>query len=95
MSLNKVELTNRTVEVTGLTKKDTIATIEALFGVMADALSNGEEIAIPHFGKFKVVVKAERGGVNPQNPKEHITIPAKKVVKFVTSSVLKESVANG
>lgn len=93
MSMTKQDLTNEVVKVTGLTKKDTMKTIDELFNVMAEAIAAGEEIAIYHFGKFKSVVKAGRTGVNPQNPSEKIEIPSKKYPKFTPSSVLKKLVA--
>lgn len=94
MALNKQDLVNKIVEGTNLTKKDTLATIDELFIVMANEIAAGEEIAIPSFGKFKTVVKAARSGVNPQNPSERITIPERRCPKFAPSSVLKQMVAN-
>ena len=90
--MNKQDLANEIVKETKLTKKDTLVTLDALFLVMADALADGEEIAIPHFGKFKTVIKKERSGVNPQNVNERIVIPEKRYPKFLPSSVLKRMV---
>lgn len=91
--MNRQDLANEVVKGTGLTKRDTLATIEELFVVMANALAKGEEIAIPHFGKFRVIVKAARKGVNPRDVNEVISIPEKKYPKFYPSSVLKGMVA--
>lgn len=94
MVINKVELANRVAKDTGVTKKDTTAIIESVFNVLATALIDGEEVAIPHFGKFKTVIRSERLGVNPKDTSERITIPAKRVVKFTPSSGLKRDVSN-
>jgi nucleoid DNA-binding protein len=51
----------------------------------------GEEISIPGFGKFSVVTRKERTGLNPQTKKK-IKIPEKKAPKFTGAKALKESV---
>jgi DNA-binding protein HU-beta len=51
----------------------------------------GEEISIPGFGKFSVVTRKARTGLNPQTKKK-IKIPAKKAPKFTSSKTLKDSV---
>ena len=51
----------------------------------------GEEISIPGFGKFSVVTRKARTGLNPQTKKK-IKIPAKKVPKFTGAKALKDSV---
>lgn len=45
---------------------------------------------IPGIGKLKVIDKAERQSRNPRTG-ESITVPARKVVKFSQSSVLKDA----
>jgi nucleoid DNA-binding protein len=51
----------------------------------------GEEISIPGFGKFSVVTRKARTGLNPQTKKK-IKIPAKKAPKFTSAKALKDSV---
>ena len=76
------------------TKKATEDIMKATFEVIADALARGESVTIPHFGKFAVVMKSEKTGVNPQNPAEKIIIPARKSAKFKPSVALKKIVNN-
>jgi integration host factor subunit alpha len=51
-------------------------------------LQKGEPIIIPNFGKFTVRSKANRLGRNPSTG-EAIMIPARRVVTFNASSLLK------
>lgn len=92
--MNKQDLTNEVVKVTGFTKKDTMETINAVFDVIASLMVSGEEVSIPRFGKFKAYIRAERGGVNPQDTSERIVIPEKRCPKFTPASALKEMIAN-
>ncbi len=54
-------------------------------------LEEGGEIGIPGLGKFKVIERAARKGVNPRTGKK-IKIPAKKAPKFVPAKALKDAV---
>lgn len=92
--MNKQDLTNEVVKVTGLTKRDTMDTINAVFSVIANSMADGVEVSIPHFGKFKSYLRAERNGVNPKDTTERIVIPEKKCPKFLPASGLKEMIAN-
>ena len=47
------------------------------------------EVRIMGFGTFKKSKRAARTGVNPQNPKEKIKIPAMNVVTFKAGSEFK------
>ena len=94
MVVNKTELINRVAKGTGFTKKDTEVFLDSVFDVVAKAMISGEEVSIPHFGKFKTVIRAGRLGVNPQNTDERIEIPDKIVIKFAPSAGLKKDVLN-
>ena len=54
---------------------------KAFVATVAEALKNGEEVALAGFGTFKVKNKAARKGINPQT-KQVITIPATKAPSF-------------
>jgi nucleoid DNA-binding protein len=58
---------------------------------VADSLVAGQEVYIPGFGKFSVVVRKARTGLNPQTKKK-INIPETKVPKFTAAKALKESI---
>jgi DNA-binding protein HU-beta len=68
--------------------------IRGIFAVIHELMAEGEDVAIPGFGKFSIVERAPRTGRNPQTGKA-MKIPAKKVVKFTPAKFLKEAVAGG
>lgn len=89
--MNKTELITRISEVNETTKKAAGEQLEAILAAITEALVAGEEVSLTGFGKFSVVERAERQGVNPATS-EKITIPASKAPKFKASSTLKNLV---
>ena len=86
--MNRTELIAAVAERTGSTKAQAQEMVDAVFGVMADALSESkEEVAIADFGRFFIKQQAERTGYNPQTG-EKITIEAKEKVAFKASASL-------
>lgn len=67
--------------------------VSGVFEYLAGALSEGSEISIPGFGKFKVQDKPEREVRNPSTG-EMMTTPAKRVFKFTPAKVLKDRIAS-
>ena len=65
--------------------------VKAIFGEIRHAIIRDEPVSIPGFGKFVVIERKARRGVNPQTG-ESIQIPASKTVKFKVSKSLKEDV---
>ena len=78
----------------GFSKKDTVELVDAVFGVMKDALEKGENVKVSGFGKFVVREKNERLGRNPKTGEE-LTISARRVVTFKPSTILRESLNEG
>ena len=66
--------------------------LQAMFDVAAKAIAAGEDVSIPHFGKFKLRLQNARTGRNPSSG-EKLDIPEKSVVKFQPSTHLRESAA--
>lgn len=73
------------------TKKHAAEALDLVFGTIADQLCNGEEVSVPGFGKFSVVKRAARTGINPRTRKK-MKIKATKVPKFTAAKALKEGV---
>ena len=90
--MNKLELVNRMAEIAGLTKTDTKKVLDAFVQATTEDLVKGNKIQLVGFGTFSISERAARKGRNPQKPSEIINIPAKKVVKFVVGSELKNAV---
>jgi nucleoid DNA-binding protein len=89
--MTKAEFVDKLAEKGKITKKLATEALELVFSIIGEALVNGDEIAVPGFGKFSVVVRKARTGLNPQT-KEKINIPETKAAKFTAAKSLKESI---
>jgi len=78
-------------QVDGLNKKQAEKTIACLTDMITNELKHDREVTIAGFGTFTSFLRYARGGVNPRNPKERITIPAVRVAKFRTGKKLKDA----
>jgi DNA-binding protein HU-beta len=91
--VTKAELANEVASaVEGLTKKKAAEVVDAVLAAIQGSLSKGEKIQAVGFGTFEVQHRSARKGRNPQNPKEEINIPAKKVPIFRAGKALKDAV---
>ncbi len=95
--MNKTELRDALANKTGLTKKDSEAAINALFGtdrggIIASALRQGKRVQVTGFGSFETRRRKARKGRNPQTGKE-IQIKAGTYPAFKAGKGLKERVA--
>lgn len=85
--MNKTELVNAISEKSGLSKSDSKKALDATVEAIAQALKDGDKVALIGFGTFSVSERPERQGINPST-KETITIAAKKIAKFKAGSDL-------
>jgi len=88
--MNKTQLIECVAVKGNFTKKVAAEAVEAVFGVMTEALTKGAGIKVAGFGNFVVKERKERKGRNPLT-KEEITIPATTVISFKASKALKEA----
>ena len=89
--MNRTELVEAMSKKTGLTKKETEASLKAFIDVVGSALKKGDKIQLVGFGTFEVNKRAARKGKNPQTG-EVIKIAASKAPKFKPGKALKELV---
>jgi DNA-binding protein HU-beta len=89
--MNKSELVEAIAADSGLTKADAGRAVESLVGTVSKALKKGDEVSITGFGKFSVVKRAARQGVNPRTG-ERVKIKASKAPKFTAGATLKQTV---
>ncbi|MGO8881148.1 MAG: HU family DNA-binding protein [Desulfomonilaceae bacterium] len=89
--MTKAEFVNKLAEKGKITKKQATEAIEMIFSTIGEVLVNGDEIAVPGFGKFSVVVRKARSGLNPRT-REKFNIPETKAAKFTAAKALKESI---
>jgi DNA-binding protein HU-beta len=89
--MTKAEFVEKLAKKGETTKKHAAEAIDLIFGTIAEQLSKGEQVYVPGFGKFSVVKRAARTGINPRTKKK-IKIKATKAPKFQAAKALKEGV---
>ena len=89
--MNKTELITAMAEKAEISKKDAEKALTAFTNIIADALVDGDKVAITGFGTFEVVERAERQGRNPAT-NEPMLIKASKSPKFKAGKALKDAV---
>ena len=91
IEMNKAELINAIADETGLSKKDTEATINSFVNVVTNALENKDKVQLVGFGTFETRERAAKTGRNPQTGAE-LKIAAATVPAFKAGKALKEKV---
>ena len=89
--MTKADMVDKLAEKGQMTKKLASESLDLVFSAISEVLVAGDEISMPGFGKFSVIVRQARTGLNPQT-KQKINIPETKVPKFTAAKALKESV---
>ena len=89
--MNKAELINAIADETGLSKKDTEATINSFVNVVSNALAKKDKVQLIGFGTFETRERMARKGKNPQTGEE-LNIPACVAPAFKAGKALKEKV---
>jgi DNA-binding protein HU-beta len=90
--MNKSQLIEAVASDSGLSKSDSTRVIESLLDTVTRALRKGDEVTITGFGKFSVIKRAARQGVNPRTG-ERLQIKASKAPKFSAGAALKQAVS--
>lgn len=83
--MTKKEMIEKVAADTGVSKATAQAMMESYESGLIETVKSDDTYRIVGFGTFSLGVRAERNGVNPAT-KEKIVIPAKKFVRFKTSS---------
>jgi DNA-binding protein HU-beta len=89
--MHKTDLIGAIAQKTKLSKKDSIAFLDAFLETVTKSLKKGENVTLIGFGTFKVNKTAPRKGRNPRTGKE-IQIKASKRPKFTAGKALKDAV---
>ncbi|GEO43664.1 transcriptional regulator [Skermanella aerolata] len=92
--MTQAELINALAERADLSRATAGKTLNALIGVVADALKRGDEVRIAGFGTFAVAERSERQGRNPQTG-ETITIAASRGTRFSAAKAIKDALNGG
>ncbi len=89
--MTKAQLMTTLAEKTGMSKKDVVGFMETLTSMAYSETKKSGEFVLPGFGKLVLVNRKARIGRNPATG-EQINIPAKRVVKFKVSKVVKDAI---
>ena len=89
--MNKNELVDAVVLVSGLRKAEAEKTVDAVFDTITSALKAGDEVRVVGFGTFAVSARAASEGRNPRTG-EKMAIPASKQPKFRAGKGLKAAI---
>ena len=90
--MNKSQLVDAVASDSGLSKADSARAIDSVLATVTKSLKKGDDVSITGFGKFSVVKRAARQGVNPRTG-ERVKIKASKAPKFTAGAGLKQAIA--
>ncbi len=93
MAMTKADIVERIYKEAGFTKKEAADLVDLVFNTIKDTLAKGEKVKISGFGNFSIRDKATRMGRNPQTG-DAMPIPARRVLTFKPSQVLRDDVTN-
>jgi nucleoid DNA-binding protein len=86
--MTKKELIDAIANDTGLTREQAQKAVNATIKTVSDQLASGRDVSIAGFGKFSVVKRGARQGINPRTG-ERVRIKASKAPKFSAGLPLK------
>jgi len=89
--MTKAEVARLLMEKTGLSRNQSMETVEFFLDSVKKALKNGEKVCLVGFGTFYTKEKPSRIGRNPRTG-EKITIPKKRVAVFKPGKAIRDSV---
>ena len=89
--MTKQEFIQKVAGKSGLSNRDAGKAVDAFMESITDALKAGDSVNFTGFGKFSVVKRAARQGVNPRTG-EKVKIKASKAPKFTPGASLKQTV---
>lgn len=93
-TLTRMDLAEAVHQEVGLSRNDSAQLVESVLGHISDALVDGEQVKISSFGTFSTRNKNPRVGRNPKTGEE-APIPARRVLTFRASHLMKDRVATG
>jgi DNA-binding protein HU-beta len=90
--MTKTQLIAHLADQLGVSKKLSAELVNTFIDAIIAGVKKQGEVRIQGFGTFKASKRKAREGVNPQNPKQKIKIPAMNVVTFKAGSEFKSAV---
>jgi DNA-binding protein HU-beta len=89
--MNKSELIDALAADNDLSRAEAAGVLESFITIVGKTLRKGDEVAITGFGKFSVIKRSARVGVNPRTG-EKVKIKASKAPKFSAGATLRQDV---
>jgi len=86
-------LFNILAERTGRNTEDVALLVKSLGTILADAVKQGDSVAVPGFGSFESKMRMERVTNHPSSGRK-ILVPPKLSMVFKPSAILKQKVRN-
>jgi len=90
--MNKADVIDAVAESADISKAAASRAVEAITGVIANALKKGDSVSMVGFGTFSIRERAARTGRNPRTG-EPIQIKASKLPVFKPGKGLKDAVS--
>jgi len=87
----KADLINKLSKDMNITKQEAENGVNVFFDTIKEAIKRGEEIELRGFGSFRIRKRGPRSGRNPRTG-EQVKVPAKKVIYFKPSKILKQMI---
>ena len=92
--MNKAEMVERLAARTDQTRAAAREAVDSAFGMIGEALADGEEVQLPGFGTFTAKARPARTERNPRTG-EAISIAASKSPSFKAGKTLKDAMNVG
>ena len=90
-TMTKADLVEAVAAEAGISRVAASASVDALLGVVTQALRDGQEVRLTGFGSFMISERKATKGRNPRTG-EGIAIPASRSVRFKPGKTLKDAV---
>ena len=91
-NVTKRDIACRVSAETGLTQAQALAVVQSTLDAILSAVSQDKIVELRNFGVFEAKPYLARVGRNPNNPKNAVIIPARRVVKFSAGKEMREAV---
>ena len=92
--MKKADLAAEVAGRASLTKAQARSTVNAVFELIGDALTNGDTVSVTGFGRFSMKSRSARTGRNPRTG-ESVAIAASKTPSFKAGKALRARVRKG
>lgn len=89
-NLTKKEIISNIFEKTEFQQKDIKEIVQMTLNSIQDALCQGRNVELRNFGVFKLQIRKQRIGRNPNKPEKDVVIPDRAIVKFEAGKEIKE-----